>query len=151
MNQITLKAIARARLGDFSILDALELICRHKSNDDVIGISHAIGCEVRLGIATPAKGEQVPLPDCDFCEGDGEVAVEGANGRTRYVSCPECDGFCSSHDPASQGFGDVARWTDLNGNGNFKDIGSFGFMSISQALAIVKKAEEDTSPQAIAA
>lgn len=82
LTKIQADAIARAKRGDFGLLDAMELEARLKEPGVACGFR--IGNRLRmLGIADDEEAA------CGACDGDGTTACEDcADG---YVSCPKCD------------------------------------------------------------
>jgi hypothetical protein len=143
MNLITRTAVDRARGGNWELLDALEIVARHRENPCAIGILHRPGSECWVGYARGPGDSSDEV--CGFCEGDGEVDVVGANGRTRYIDCPECDG--SGGEDSGTGAltaDDVARWKTLSGEPvePVEGIMPRGFVTVTAAKKIIADAEE---------
>lgn len=87
-------AMARARNGDWSVANAMELLELHKQDSDVVLIAQYGGRAI-IGIgAVPsiADSSHTYTRDCGECGGDGSLEVEGASGRTRDAECPWCHG-----------------------------------------------------------
>lgn len=92
MTPLELHAIALARAGQWQLLDALEVVARARTEAAFAGMLHTPGDLALLGYlveVADAHGGEAPCPECD---GDGEVEVVGATGRSRYMDCPWCDG-----------------------------------------------------------
>lgn len=87
-------AMARARAGDWGVANAMELVELHKQDSDVVLIAQHDGRAI-IGIGylpDLAETSHTYTRDCGECEGDGNLEVEGASGRTRKVECPWCCG-----------------------------------------------------------
>ena len=102
MDGVRALAAAAAIMQDTRLLDRLELRAvkllkiepverQHNEQWELIGLDHApegIVLHWRLYI-----GE-----DCPACEGSGELHVQGHNGRSYAITCPECDGDANTLD-----------------------------------------------------
>ncbi len=151
MNAITLHAIGLARSGQWRLLDALEVIVRARSNGNIAGILHAPGSIPALGLiaddhdGTADANCNVECPECD---GDGEIQVEGATGRSTYIDCPWCDGdgrvdqrdaTCNVY--PNKNPKECKSWSTLNG-GHIADPGMMAsdyWTSVASAHRIVKE------------
>lgn len=87
-------AMARARAGDWSVANAMELVELHKQDSEVVLIAQHGGRAI-IGIGDlPGISDNghTLTRDCGECEGHGDIEVEGASGRMRNVECPWCCG-----------------------------------------------------------
>lgn len=154
---IVKEAIRRVReSGDWLLLDCLELIDRRNAGEDsACAVMRWCGHSI-IGYASDDVGEGEG--DCPFCDGDGECEVEGANGRSRYVSCPECwgDGVLKLEKGGSiPSEAERLTWRDLNGEPVSLDAPASGimprFFAMHEAADIVAKAKADLEKKAVAA
>lgn len=154
MNALTKRGIARAREGDWKLLDSLEVVSRARGDWTFAGILHPLGCKALVAHYASHEGEVYSEPDeveCPFCEGSGDVEVMGANGRMKSVTCPECDGegvvaTCSvplaERRPVQH---DHLAWFTLSGDPVDAPEGGALLLSVSQAeqcIALHRKALE---------
>lgn len=150
---LTRLGVARARTGDWSLLDALEVRVRTATEPGFAGIAHAVGCEAIAGYVTvdtfDAKRPRAYL-DCPACDGDGRIDAYGANGRLYTVECPECDGDgevrAEDIEADSTAYvSDVRTWRTLSGEARELDDDtrercSRNWMNHSKALNVIEKA-----------
>lgn len=124
MDALTKKAVAAAREGRWQLLDAMELLERAKSDITVVCLAHQVGDLALIGHCEGGDedGEYEAGGDveCTFCDGEGDLEVQGRDGRLRNVGCPVCDGHGvverDDEDLAhSDDRGDVTRWRRLDG------------------------------------
>lgn len=148
MNTITLHAIGLARCGSWRLLDALEVRARAKAEPTLAGMAHAPGAIALLGYAdAPSHHRSGGTIECPECEGDGEIEVLGATGRSKTTDCPWCDGDGEIDNTA--GYYDsnahvdvmqVKRWATLNGEPTEADPDKFSsscWMSIDDATRVI--------------
>lgn len=147
MNLITMHAVGLARCGNWTLLDALEVRARALREPTFAGMSHATGSVALLGyLDGPRSDAGTGTARCPECDGDGEIEIIGATGRTKYTDCPWCDGEgevdadeldrAESHSTPS----DCRRWTTLNGDTIEVDADGRGhrcWMSIADAARII--------------
>ena len=147
MNAITLHAIGLARCGSWKLLDALEVRERAHREPTSAGMAHAPGSVALLGyLGAPRHDAGVGTVPCPECEGDGEIEITGATGRTRYSDCPWCDGEGEADADAMDRSdtythaSECRRWASLNGDPvevNVDAIGTGCWMSIAEATRVI--------------
>lgn len=93
LTELQRDAIARARAGDFDLLDAMEL--QHRIDTRQCAVGYLLGGRLRLlGQADhdldcgECEGGRV---DCPECEGEGDFDCETCRTRGKVV-CLDCDG-----------------------------------------------------------
>lgn len=116
-------AMARARNGDWSLANAMELVALHKQDAGVVLIAQYGGRAI-IGIGDLpgiTDNGHTLTRDCGECEGHGDIEVEGASGRVRNVECPWCGGT-GEEDCDGDDFDDFdddeatsLRWQTLDG------------------------------------
>jgi hypothetical protein len=124
MDALTKKAVAEAREGRWGLLDAMELIERAGTDCTVVCLAHQVGDLALIGHCEGGgdDGDSEVGGDvvCTFCDGEGDLQVEGKSGRIRTVTCPDCEGHgLVDRDDAdltsSDDRGEVTHWRRLNG------------------------------------
>ncbi|MFN3310116.1 MAG: hypothetical protein ACK40R_00220 [Thermomonas sp.] len=149
MNRITMHAVGLARCGNWKLLDALEVQARASREPAFAGMCHATGAVAVLGYLDGPRDEAMAgAVRCPECDGDGEIEIMGATGRSTYTDCPWCDGE-GEVDPdeldralASATPGECRRWTTLNGDAIEVDvdlIGTGSWMSIAEATRVISE------------
>jgi hypothetical protein len=153
---LTRLGVARARAGDWTLLDALEVRARSVSEPGFAGIAHAVGCEALAGyVIVDSYDPKRPRAyfDCPACDGEGRIDAYGANGRLYNVECPECDGdgelSADDVDTDDSTFvSDVRTWRTLSGEARDLDEDtrercSRHWMNHSKAHAVIAKATSE--------
>lgn len=151
MDALTKMAVAAAREGRWQLLDAMELLERAKSDITVVCLAHQVGDYTLIGHCEggdeDGESEAGGDVECTFCDGEGDLEVQGHDGRLRRVGCPVCDGHgVVDRDDAdltdSDDRGEVRCWRRLDGEAVDPGV-DWRFirtMTITQAREIVSKA-----------
>lgn len=150
MDELTRSAIASARDGRWELLDAMELLARSKDDFTVVCLVHRVGSLAMIGHCEieDERGVKASKITCTFCDGDGEVEVEGRDGRWRDVECPVCDGdgTVERGDPELVWLdrGAVTCWRHLDGSLVEANIEKFSCqaMTIEMARRVVSDAKK---------
>lgn len=147
MNLITMHAVGLARCGNWKLLDALEVRARASREPTFAGLAHATGSVAMLGYLDEDRQDAGSDPmRCPECEGDGEIEIIGASGRTKYTDCPWCDGE-GEVDGEDLDLADAyispaqcRRWATLNGDTievDFDYLSQNCWMSIADATRVI--------------
>lgn len=101
-------AVARARNGDWSVANAMELVARRADDKRICLIATACGIT-----ALGSTEDGSPTGECGECDGTGWVEATSARHNTMDVDCPWCDGTGQADDSADE---ERVTWQTLDGD-----------------------------------